>query len=868
MEERIQLPNGHLLNLNPRPRHFKPTGDAFRSQGTRRSQTPEHDTEGDQESGSPQERGLGSPPQYAMQKTKATKLPVPRSHTDRRNGNWRKVEIEDEDETEAGDAQAYASPPPSEPRSAGKDREQYWKKVRERFEKESPLPSKTRDRPKGYYQGAYRKIMSLANSPRQEIAKYKLKNGEGLNSKTGIPTPTSQSPQSSVNSSRGQPVRRRVNSRGVKRQGVDETWRQKSGRTDNNTDSSVNSNFSLSPVSGPGSSMTDWEDKFVVHMPSAREPNPPTMTSQQIAQFQTSIEKVHRAGEDMLDPETLPSPRSLSPETKDSLPKDTTKKQHACTGYDGQSGSVDEGEAQSTPLDPNHGRYYFCPEEIGKQRCSTIWEESARKTKKKPCNVNSDGSFLGCKEINGPTDKNPDEILLFCTVPERPKVVNVPAPAPKKPAQKSTAHPKASAAEKHIVQEEWKSVTQNLKHVQSPKPLPKTMCQETQCQRPEKSRIPTQPASKENTKPASSSNTSPKGQVENRKGGDAFITTPTTTNTMVGTEGTKRDTQKTPDPKQPVSQSRHSTTSIPLGLRPAVQLSQKKSDPPSTTSSQAASPTNIQSSKGRISPKLTGGESTKGIRGFIRTSGTVKSITENLNQPKHNDPRKPLCVSVTSEDHDAVPSRTVSETSPPGKVSPQPAISLSPPLRARGKVGRKEQSQAMEVAELDGQQVKDRQRGDFRFNTTGASADSQQTEGHDDKHQLDPLTLSLIFHILVLSIAYMQRLLIKLSTNRYPKIAFDIVLNMAEHCFHVLSRAWNALTIYRTTGSWPWPSHQDVGRVLADLSQTFVYLVTLGFIIMLVGRAAGYVVFVGSWIVWFARPFGWVFGAVGRLLQV
>ncbi|PGH00871.1 hypothetical protein GX51_05535 [Blastomyces parvus] len=55
------------------------------------------------------------------------------------------------------------------------------------------------------------------------------------------------------------------------------------------------------------------EDKFVVHMPSAREPSPLTMTAQQIVDFQKTLERVHHEGEQMLDPDTLPTPRSVTP---------------------------------------------------------------------------------------------------------------------------------------------------------------------------------------------------------------------------------------------------------------------------------------------------------------------------------------------------------------------------------------------------------------------------------------------------------------------------------------------------------------------------------------------------------------------------
>ncbi|KAJ6172316.1 hypothetical protein N7470_001383 [Penicillium chermesinum] len=54
---------------------------------------------------------------------------------------------------------------------------------------------------------------------------------------------------------------------------------------------------SVSPISDV-SSVTDcdWEDRFVVHMPSAKDPNPPTMTTEEIADYQSNLssDKIRR----------------------------------------------------------------------------------------------------------------------------------------------------------------------------------------------------------------------------------------------------------------------------------------------------------------------------------------------------------------------------------------------------------------------------------------------------------------------------------------------------------------------------------------------------------------------------------------------
>ncbi|KAK2861193.1 hypothetical protein FQN49_004455 [Arthroderma sp. PD_2] len=66
-------------------------------------------------------------------------------------------------------------------------------------------------------------------------------------------------------------------------------------------------------LSGAGVPFKSLEDRFVVNMPSAREPCPKTMTPQQIADFQQACHQVYRYNNDMVDPERAPSPRAMTP---------------------------------------------------------------------------------------------------------------------------------------------------------------------------------------------------------------------------------------------------------------------------------------------------------------------------------------------------------------------------------------------------------------------------------------------------------------------------------------------------------------------------------------------------------------------------
>ncbi|KAK2735783.1 hypothetical protein FQN57_001121 [Myotisia sp. PD_48] len=77
--------------------------------------------------------------------------------------------------------------------------------------------------------------------------------------------------------------------------------------------------------SDPGVPLSQLADRFVVNMPSAREPCPPTMTPQQIADFQRAMDNVYRFNGEMANPETAPTPRRATPEGQSTPPKKLSK---------------------------------------------------------------------------------------------------------------------------------------------------------------------------------------------------------------------------------------------------------------------------------------------------------------------------------------------------------------------------------------------------------------------------------------------------------------------------------------------------------------------------------------------------------------
>ncbi|KAG2413606.1 hypothetical protein HFD88_002795 [Aspergillus terreus] len=915
MEEYLNLPHGHLLNLQPRPRN--PRRARAPHDEVMRSSSPSHEPENavvDEEDhiDSPASKEPDTAPAIpALRRKKATKLPMPKSLT----GKAKDWQTDNPAESEAQELKDYSPPPlkdsspeasrPGATPPTDKDREQYWRKVREMFDKDG------KDRPKGHYQEAYRKILSLANSSKQEIAKQKLKYAggyghplksspprSGVACKTKIPSPKSTSHLSSAAITRnplgchppGQVKPRLNRDRSLSLDTREHAAAKASDKTDTTTESSIRSYPSISPVSGPSSSITEWEDRFVVNMPSAKEPNPPTMDGEQIAEFQKSIEKVHSEGGAMLDPDTLPSPRTRSPEDNADQHEKNLKT------FDGQDSRSAPSEEISDPVPgeiPDHRRYYS-PDEVGKQRFSTIWEESPGRAKRPDPDFNPDGSFLGCKEIKGPKDKNPDEILLFSTfaspTDERPRLIDV-SRAPKEWKKAATGQTQPAAEQKGTaLHEEWKPISQNLKSALCSKPSPKTLCQEAKCQQPERTAVPSKPQEKENA----NSTGLTRGrhvQKKNKRSDDVFIITPTITRTLVNMEDTNGTMRKRSGTTEGVSAAARSTGcrndiaidprpkppagSIASGLRRATQNSWERSN----ASSVPFRPSDLP--VGKVDTDRTGVERARAIRGFIRMPGMVKSSTENFDTRTHDNHEQTSQVFPPMSAHgETLPVRSVSDSPRSGSpAKPDTRSEYSSSMRS---------ARIVEVAELDGFQLGEPRESRKESGTVGARFEGRRSPAQnvtinavstvrrrsiaapsEPQQVLNPLTWSLIMDILALSAAQAHDIYNQLVGNRksrmdLAKASLNCILGMLGHCLYVFKEILTAFATYNATGKWPHNEDKDLLSSLTEFGQAILYLVALGFLMMMVGRAAGYVVLIGSWIVWFTKPFGWILGSLAR----
>ncbi|EZF31618.1 hypothetical protein H109_02473 [Trichophyton interdigitale MR816] len=78
-------------------------------------------------------------------------------------------------------------------------------------------------------------------------------------------------------------------------------------------------------LSDAGVPLKNLEDRFVVNMPSAREPNPPSMTPRQIADFQQACNRFYRYDNNMIHPSRVPSPRPRTPEGPSTPPRRLSK---------------------------------------------------------------------------------------------------------------------------------------------------------------------------------------------------------------------------------------------------------------------------------------------------------------------------------------------------------------------------------------------------------------------------------------------------------------------------------------------------------------------------------------------------------------
>ncbi|KAE8549994.1 hypothetical protein EYB25_008519 [Talaromyces marneffei] len=288
-----------------------------------------------------------------------------------------------------------------------------WKEIRQRLERKiaAAAAQAISGRPGG---ADSRSRHRWATPPKQKERFYQVKNEDklttrGANPRTGVVSPSNRTDSS--------------NEDYVSRPRVSQIWKV-NGDQWMSVDVAQTPSPQSSPLSytlaktvscaGSGStdlsSSDDWEDRFVVHMPSANDPNPPSMTAEQIRLYQEKMGKLYRPCFSRHEMDAS-KPSSGSPEPR--LTQQAKKMSSIPVlqrGTTPNSVSTDSSQSISPPLD--EPRQYFSPDEVGRARVSPVTDNAKLKQKELFKKLREE-CFMGCMDVDQAAAKNPDEILLF-----------------------------------------------------------------------------------------------------------------------------------------------------------------------------------------------------------------------------------------------------------------------------------------------------------------------------------------------------------------------------------------------------------------------------------------------------------------------
>lgn len=431
--------------------------------------------------------------------------------------------------------------------------DQFWREFLERFEREAAAAQARKEKQEREHQEEEgRKQVSLSGMIKQGKFKRKKRHDQtvndddrllvrGANPRTGVISPSISSASNPADSSQDEATQCRVTRKKWRLKGdqwisldIDQSTPSDGTIAGKSKDSPSSPQDAVSPVSGPGAVPNDWEDRFVVNMPSAREPNPPTTTAEQIEEFQKSVQKVYREGGMMLDPEALPSPRAITPEERSTPPQKLEKKPNVVPPKGTARNPLVEADKLPPVSPPSGPRQYYSADDVGREWVSPISEDSPQMPKEKPWD-RGEHSFLGCKEVDG--GKNPDEILLFPTMNGSP-YLSMSHPSKKKPKEKwrsGTHRKRLSAEEKAVLKEEEPQLSQSSNKLQ----CSKRSASNDLIQRWPQKVLPREPGKQISTPPSNSPpqnmSTSNAAKKENRSDDDVCIITPTITRIMIPT---------------------------------------------------------------------------------------------------------------------------------------------------------------------------------------------------------------------------------------------------------------------------------------------------------------------------------------------
>lgn len=309
-------------------------------------------------------------------------------------------------------------------KTPGKTHESDWREIRKRIERKIAAGTSQAISSMSDTNGASKHTLNGSHSS-EELCLFAQKREDdkimfrAANPRTGVISPSNRTNSSHDESgSRGPCGQKwRTKGNGWVSVTVETPCKGKSSKTAQSRYSPESTSSLINSI--PGGVACEWEDQFVVNMPSARDPNPPTMTTQQIESRQRDM--AQRETQSQSPSETSkatcrrkpyhnlgsPPKQEMSIQNKTKIPKHDKTPTTSTVNNE-----VMELRGLHPPISPPEGsKEYFSPAEVGKDRVSPIEEDSIEKLREQ-YNALTKGSFLGCKEMVG-LYKNPDEILLF-----------------------------------------------------------------------------------------------------------------------------------------------------------------------------------------------------------------------------------------------------------------------------------------------------------------------------------------------------------------------------------------------------------------------------------------------------------------------
>lgn len=623
--------------------------------------------------------------------------------------------------------------------------------------------------------------------------------------------------------------------------------------------------------------LSELEDRFVVNMPSARDPCPPTMTAEQIEEFQKNIDRVRRGGGFTLNSDI---PAGLADDARGGTPKGPQKRTFSIIRKavgSSPSGSrwkqPDGGRKHTNNTLKPHGqdsnlprissapiprqREYYNADEVGRDLVgSTFNRQVAGDVGGRSRNV-SQNPFLDVSEGQENDKKNSDGSPLF------PKTNNSPLPV----STSGTKTEQTITGGQEPVLVGIHDGGQDLQKAQQTSPSAK-QCRCLSHTIP--SRVSPEPQWLRYDLPSLSKGAGQSARMEKENQGAVAYTSTSTSTTTSTPITTSFNQDHITDQKQAVNPScldgadgiacaHHMTidhTGHPLNETEApVQAWNKDAvscdaAPPKTAPSQThavAAPT--QQTRSQVPLNMPGSTRMQETpNGDGKTNAPSGERCERCQGYYHVRDKENQTPSVLKKSYTLVEQSCIR--------------SLEKRVPARnGKLYRRNtDGQPMAPVEADrpccGCKAVLKRAGGGQAPGSEDSTNGPPKGDSDSTNEFSFLDPVLAF----LSEGY--TLLQEHRAFQHAKTITDRLLSMSAHCFNVVVRVYDCCCVYSQTGSWPPFEDQELNQLMRDLGRAGVYLVILAIVATLLGKAWTYIVIVGSWFFWVLTPVRWAVAKV------